>query len=174
MPQLICPDHQYPCAAFPRLEAWFRWFNNTQSGATPGAYRWRGRDAAAIAELNPKTLTSGLDDYPRCVRGLSVKLEHARCQMQLVWLLWFSGGETSAWESLPRLFVFGSAPLVDARWRRNLENFTLSLRCRASHPSPTERHVDLRCWMALASRALATIGRGLRLPGSRVVAVSFA
>eukprot|EP00873_Tetraselmis_striata_P019438 jgi/Tetstr1/439702/TSEL_028121.t1 len=41
-------------AAFPRLEKWFLWFNATQAGDAPGSYRWRGRDAATDAELNPK------------------------------------------------------------------------------------------------------------------------
>ncbi|KAL7171738.1 hypothetical protein ACSBR2_036410 [Camellia fascicularis] len=51
--------------AFVRLEAWFQWFNTTQSGKDMSCYFWHGRDNATMRELNPKTLTSGLDDYPR-------------------------------------------------------------------------------------------------------------
>ncbi|KAI9080854.1 hypothetical protein K1719_037163 [Acacia pycnantha] len=51
--------------AFVRLEAWFQWFNTTQSGNQMSSYYWHGRDNRTIRELNPKTLSSGLDDYPR-------------------------------------------------------------------------------------------------------------
>ena len=73
---------------YPRLVAWFQWFNNTQkSSKHDSAYCWKGRNATTTRELNPKTLTSGrllsfintvyillirifmyvsgLDDYPR-------------------------------------------------------------------------------------------------------------
>eukprot|EP00088_Acartia_fossae_P000134 TRINITY_DN10040_c0_g3_i1.p1 TRINITY_DN10040_c0_g3~~TRINITY_DN10040_c0_g3_i1.p1 ORF type:complete len:826 (-),score=128.87 TRINITY_DN10040_c0_g3_i1:376-2853(-) len=84
----------YLSRMWPRLVTWYNWFNTTQVGELRGTYRWRGRNGTAIRELNPKTLTSGLDDYPR-----------------------------------------------------------------ASHPTRDERHLDLRCWMALASRLMADIGQ---------------
>ncbi|XP_024994177.1 mannosyl-oligosaccharide glucosidase GCS1-like isoform X1 [Cynara cardunculus var. scolymus] len=52
--------------SFGRLEAWFQWFNTTQSGKHRSSYYWHGRkESQTIFELNPKTLSSGLDDYPR-------------------------------------------------------------------------------------------------------------
>ncbi|KAJ8439154.1 hypothetical protein Cgig2_027080 [Carnegiea gigantea] len=51
--------------AFTRLDAWFKWFNTSQLGRVPSSYFWHGRDNLTTRELNPKTLMSGLDDYPR-------------------------------------------------------------------------------------------------------------
>lgn len=82
--------------AFPRLRAWFSWLHHSQAGPVPLSYRWRGRDPALPTLLNPKTLPSGLDDYPR-----------------------------------------------------------------ASHPSASERHLDLWCWVALGSRVLMRLAKQL-------------
>ena len=89
-------DLRYLEALYPRLKAWYAWYNTSQVGSAGSTYRWRGRDAKAVTQLNPLTLTSGLDDYPR-----------------------------------------------------------------ASHPTDEERHVDLRCWMALASGVMAEIAKSL-------------
>ncbi|XP_059063009.1 mannosyl-oligosaccharide glucosidase [Achroia grisella] len=49
---------------FTRLQAWYQWFQSSQKGEEPTSYRWRGREDDG-KQLNPKTLASGLDDYPR-------------------------------------------------------------------------------------------------------------
>ncbi|CAM6105574.1 unnamed protein product [Calypogeia fissa] len=49
---------------YPRLAVWFNWFNTTQIGKEPDSYYWRGR-VDTDQKLNPPTLTSGMDDYPR-------------------------------------------------------------------------------------------------------------
>jgi len=96
-------DRQYLRTLFPRLRAWYGWFNRTQNGIVPSSYRWRGRNATTVKELNPKTLTSGLDDYPR-----------------------------------------------------------------ASHPTDDERHVDLRCWMAVASGVMKDLALFLNESSARL------
>lgn len=87
-------DNQWLQDIYPRLKAWYNYFNTTQVGKLPNSFRWRGRISNSNRELNPKTLASGFDDYPR-----------------------------------------------------------------STHPTDDEIHLDLRCWMALASRVMEKISK---------------
>lgn len=52
--------------AFPKLNRWLTWLRGSQAGAAPGSFLWNGRTLSEDTESdNPKTLQSGLDDYPR-------------------------------------------------------------------------------------------------------------
>ncbi|XP_065565730.1 mannosyl-oligosaccharide glucosidase-like [Artemia franciscana] len=97
-------DYEYLQRAWPRLVTWYDWFNTTQVGREPSTYYWQGRDPTTKRELNPKSFSSGLDDYPR-----------------------------------------------------------------ASHPTDDERHLDLRCWMTLASKLMSRISELIGKDGQKYV-----
>lgn len=79
----MCPTKCFDyVTAWPRLQKWLSYLMSSQQGALKTSFRWHARDETTDKELNPRTLDSGLDDYPR-----------------------------------------------------------------SSHPSTTERHLDLRCWI---------------------------
>ncbi|KAI6175412.1 putative mannosyl-oligosaccharide glucosidase [Aphelenchoides bicaudatus] len=88
-PEFIAQHKQRILSMYPRLKQWYIWLRNTQQGPLRGTFQWQGRNGSINTELNPKTLPSGLDDYPR-----------------------------------------------------------------ASHPSASEYHVDLRSWLAVASKVI--------------------
>ena len=50
---------------YPRLKQWYLWLRDSQQGPLRGTFQWQGRNSTTILELNPKTLPSGLDDFPR-------------------------------------------------------------------------------------------------------------
>lgn len=49
-------DVPYLQRLFPRLQAWYNWFNKTQEGPHPLTYRWKGRNETTDRELNPKVI----------------------------------------------------------------------------------------------------------------------
>ena len=88
-------DSKYLNQIYPRLKAWFQWFNTSQSGSIASTYRWRGRTPDKLNRvLNPDTYNSGFDDFPR-----------------------------------------------------------------ATHPTDSEYHLDLRCWIALSAKIMKRIAK---------------
>lgn len=67
-------DKEYFNRMYDKLTVWYDWFNKSQIGYKPGSYRWRGRNPKIQTELNVKTLSSGLDDYPRASRPTDQEL----------------------------------------------------------------------------------------------------
>lgn len=128
---------------YPRLQAWYAWFNNTQRAVksinknptlstNPDkshqdkrffGYRWRGRDSKTIRELNPKTLTSGMDDFPR------------------------------------------SSHPVNDDGTPNLQVDSILGRANGIDFDVSERHVDLHCWMAHGARIMNNLHNYLKPSG---------
>ncbi|KAE9547252.1 hypothetical protein FO519_009537, partial [Halicephalobus sp. NKZ332] len=50
---------------YPRLKLFYNWMKTIQKGPVDGSFQWQGRDGTFELQLNPATLPSGLDDYPR-------------------------------------------------------------------------------------------------------------
>lgn len=115
---------------FPRVKAWYNWFNSTQRSINIKhltlssteelrlnnhfvGYRWRGRNAITNRELNPKTLTSGMDDFPR------------------------------------------SSHPVNDDGMSNVQAFGTHMNENSFEFYESERHVDLHCWMAHGARIIS-------------------
>ena len=50
---------------YPRMRLLYTWLRDIQKGPWQGTFQWQGRNATTNLQLNPQTLPSGLDDFPR-------------------------------------------------------------------------------------------------------------
>ena len=88
-----------------------------------------------------------------------VSKAHAHAQLVRNWVV-------GDWQGSERLSADAPSHLLfTAGARSGLDDYP-----RSSHPSDGERHVDLYCWMLLASRALASIAATLGAPEQQVPA----
>lgn len=63
--ELFKHHHKRINALYPRLKRWYIWLRDSQRGPMFGTMQWQGRNKTTNLEVNPMTLASGLDDFPR-------------------------------------------------------------------------------------------------------------
>ena len=72
-----------------QMSVYFEWLRETQAGAEPDTFRWRGRRAHEVPGKGgyPLTLASGIDDYPR---GRTPDDTERHVDLQ-AWMAWAAG-----------------------------------------------------------------------------------
>ncbi|XP_075262055.1 mannosyl-oligosaccharide glucosidase-like isoform X2 [Convolutriloba macropyga] len=105
----------YLSRLYPKITQWITWYNTTQRGPLPLTYQWKGRNGSDERELNPKTLTSGLDDYPRASHPTKEEYHlDLRCWMAL----------TAQVLSKVAKEIYPGDVIVWERWRDTLGDFS--------------------------------------------------
>jgi mannosyl-oligosaccharide glucosidase len=60
------------------------WMRNSQRGPLPASFRWHDRNQTTNLQLNPCTLSSGFDDYPRATHPTNEEYHlDLRCWMAM-------------------------------------------------------------------------------------------
>lgn len=166
--------------AWPRLEAWYHWFNSTQAGSQPGSYMW-------VCHVPLQHGPEGIRDMPqppyvcnapRSCPAATPDALTASCAPRLIDTPTQHAENPPCTACICCCAVLGCGVCAH-RWKgrdgstnRELNPKTLMSGLddypRASHPTPDERHVDLLAWMALASQAMAAIGTAAGVCGAVV------